>query len=432
MKKNYFLLVFVFLLSLSLGAQEPYEDIAQPTQVVGRKIDASGEVTHAYEASFSYDQDGKLDSYHFSEFGVSTSFNYENNFLITASTIHAGTWPTYGEVFRYTYEDGKVQLESHEWDGMNSNEYVEYSYYSDGRLARKNYASYNPEDVWGYSLFEYGPEDRTRTESYYAQTFQGTSLVWQLGYRTTCQYNENYALISSQKDTYNGNGDITKTERNLYAYTSDGDPDTDISQTLVENEWVNNAIHKYIYDNEGHLTEQQDGIWDSASGDWNITKKIIHEYSFDDQTYTVSFYKKSGNEWVWDYFDGQKVFFEPELKWQQNALGSFVYEELVGSAQVNQFEFEMIYTKTPTYMAASEKDAVTCNVYPNPGSSSLTVTAPVENSVLRFYDLQGRLLLAKPFDFNTTVNTGEWAPGIYVWEIWNANHKEACGKWVKE
>ena len=67
----------------------------------------------------------------------------------------------------------------------------------------------------------------------------------------------------------------------------------------------------------------------------------------------------------------------------------------------------------------------------NPGKDMITVSAQTENAVIRFYDMQGHLLIAKPFDFNTTVNTGDWTPGMYFWEIWNSTQKEASGKWMK-
>ena len=71
-------------------------------------------------------------------------------------------------------------------------------------------------------------------------------------------------------------------------------------------------------------------------------------------------------------------------------------------------------------------------LYSNSSNNAVTVKAPTENAVIRFYDLQGRLLLAKPFDFNTTISTSQWTPGIYLWELWNGTRKEASGKWVKE
>lgn len=92
----------------------------------------------------------------------------------------------------------------------------------------------------------------------------------------------------------------------------------------------------------------------------------------------------------------------------------------------------MQYIKRPTFISESQHDTAEYHVYPNPGKDEVTIKALVENAVIRFYDPQGRLLLAKPFNFNTTVNTGRWAPGTYLWELWNGTQKEASGKWVRE
>ena len=39
---------------------------------------------------------------------------------------------------------------------------------------------------------------------------------------------------------------------------------------------------------------------------------------------------------------------------------------------------------------------------------------------------------AKMFDFNTSIDAQNWPSGIYLWEVWHDNQKEASGKWVKE
>lgn len=432
MKKIYVTLLIALVSATWLGAQEPSGNFAQPQNITGRKINASGEVTKEYAASFDYLSDGKLNGFLFSEWDVSSSYSYENDFLSSVYTQHNGMWPYYSEIFRYTYEDGQLKTEVHESSNMGSSSHFEYEYDADGRLYKKYYANDDPEDYYAYSVYEYEDNGKNRIESYTARTFWGTSLVWLLGYRTTYHYSDSYALLSEQTDKYNAYGAITLSKRILYSYTPEGKIEMEVSQTLVEDNWENNTIHKYIYGDEGLVVEQQFGTWSDELADWNINKKIIHEYSEEPFAYTVTFYKKSGDGWVYDTFNDQMVFFMSELTWQQKALTYFVYEELFGSALINQFEFEMIYTKTPTYMSAKENEQVKCGVYPNPGKENVTISAPVENSVIRFYDSQGRMLLAKPFDFNTTVGTDDWAPGMYLWEIWNGTQKEASGKWVKE
>lgn len=432
MKKIYVSLLIAILSTSWLMAQEPGDSFAQPAEFFGRKINASGEVTKEYEASFSYASDGKLNVFRFPEWIVTSSFRYENDCLTAVTTNHSGDWPHYSVVHSYTYEEGRVKTEADEWYGMGLSQYYEYEYYEDGRLYKKHYAAGNPDEEYAYSTFEYDNDYKTRIEAYTGQGFIGTSLIWFVMRRTTSQYDDSYRLLSEQTENYDEYGTQTSSKKKDYTYTPDGKVETEVSQTLTDNEWVNSSIHRYIYDEAGNLTEQQDGAWSTTLNDWNITKKTVHEYSQRDMTYTVSFYKKSGDNWVWDTFNAQKIFFAPELYWQQRSLDCFAYEELFGSAQINQFEFDMVFTKTPTYVSAEEKDAEACHVYPNPGSNEITIKAPMENSVIRFYDLQGRLLLAKPFDFSTTIGTGGWSQGVYLWEIWNGTQKEATGKWVKE
>ena len=95
--------------------------------------------------------------------------------------------------------------------------------------------------------------------------------------------------------------------------------------------------------------------------------------------------------------------------------------------------YPLVWGQTNHYDDMEENTAVAfATVLPNPGKDELSIKAPVGNALVRFYDLQGRLVFVKPFDFNITINTGDWTPGIYLWEIWNGRQKEASGKWIKE
>ena len=42
------------------------------------------------------------------------------------------------------------------------------------------------------------------------------------------------------------------------------------------------------------------------------------------------------------------------------------------------------------------------------------------------------MVVARPFDFSTEIGTEGWPSGMYLWEIWDGNQKEASGKWIKE
>ena len=86
----------------------------------------------------------------------------------------------------------------------------------------------------------------------------------------------------------------------------------------------------------------------------------------------------------------------------------------------------------PTYEDAEEHQGLGYNIYPNPSNGLLSAVAPTEDAVIRLYNLQGQLILARPFDFSTEINAETLPSGMYVWEIWHNSQKQASGKWVKE
>lgn len=422
----------LMILSIAFYAQAQ-NILAQPEQILGKQMNVSNEVTRQYEAAFSYSPDGKLSDFSFPDFSITSHYTYEDDFLTYELIEHDGGYPLFYESLSYTYEEGKIKSIFHGWDAMNSNEIWIYTYNDDGRLIRKDYGE-NSANITNYFEYEYdyGTGCLTRIEKSYIQVLVGWQVIWAIDKINTYQYSEDYTLLSVRTDTFNheGGGEVTGSTLLSYTYTPENRVEEEVSQTLVDEEWVNTSIKRYVYDTQNRIVEQQDGTW--SEGTWCITHKVEYEYSSDGGVFSVSFRKKNGEVWGWDVFNNQKILFEPKFKQQQRALGYFVYEDMNGSANINQFEFHMVNTVSPVYLSTNENSKGCIAVYPNPGKGIARITTLIENGVVRFYDLQGRLLCAKSFDFNTTVNTSDWASGIYLWEIWNNTQKEASGRWVKE
>ena len=426
------LLITIALITAFGGlAQSTRDVIAQPKHFVGRRINTSGEITKEYEAHFSYTEEGKLHGFVFPEYQLTAWFYYTDDYLTREAIQHNGGYPEFSEVLSYYYEEGRIESIFHEWSAMNSDEYWHYTYDDYGRLIRKDYGA-SQSSIYEYFEYAYENGGKTRIESDFVRILQENIFVWAVCRTKTYQYSDDYLLLSVRTDTYNDDGEITQSKLLTYSYTPFGKTEEQIEQTLVEDEWVNTSIMRYVYDDFERVTEQQNGTWSQDNDDWNINKKIVFETNNDDLTYTVSFYKKSGDEWTWDVFANQTLFFESLLKEQQRALGYFMYEDMNGMGNINQFVFDMEFTETPVYLSAQENKGQRCYVYPNPGNDITHVNAPVENAVVRFFDFQGRLIQAMPFDFCTSISTSGWASGIYYWEIWNGTQKEAVGKWVKE
>lgn len=54
------------------------------------------------------------------------------------------------------------------------------------------------------------------------------------------------------------------------------------------------------------------------------------------------------------------------------------------------------------------------NIYPTPASNTLYITGITGKTILRLYDLVGKLTMEKEIENNTTINTSQLAEGIYM------------------
>lgn len=359
---------------------------------------------------------------------VITDLSYK---LTTASTLHTGGDLLYYDLYQFTYEGDLVQTQQHLWEYMNSDDYYTYYYDGSGRLIRKELGD-DPYSYFTYWTYEYDDLSRTKSALQYGHYWNNTGWSFGVGKVVLYQYDEDYTLLSVQTDNVDYiTGEVTSRQRTLYSYNPEGNLEAKTQQTLAEGEWTNTSIAAYLYAENGRIAEQQNGQWSDELGDWDITQKITHEFDEESLLYTISFYKKSGDNWVWDVFNGQTILFEPELKWQQKALTQMTYDDMQPYTLMNQIVLTMEYTPKPSYTEVDERKT-NGMVYPNPSKDGVTVSVPTENAVVRFYDLQGRLVAAQPFSFKTNVNTNGWAKGVYLWEVWNGFQKEASGKWVKE
>lgn len=429
MKKSFLSIIFA-VMTASVGHAQVWDGmIMQPTHVVGKRISSNGEITREFVSDFYYNDDGKLSRYEFPEYAITASFMYTDDFITQENIFHQGGHPLFHETNIYTYENGQIKTISHLMDQMGFSLYWVYSYYPDGRLERKDYREDDEDESHMHWLYDYENEGKTMIESYYTSWVSQGMLLRK---KTTSQYDNNFILSSTYTENYSESGELISAIQTDYSYSSSGLLETKTTQTLIEDEWHNISITRYSYDDFGQITEQLDGTWDTENGEWDFTRKITFETSEDGQTYTVSFYKRNNGDWIWDVFNYQTILWGSHLQAQQRMLSYMVYEDMNGYGNINQFVFTLESMNEPVYLKTTEYSELKFCVYPNPGSDKLKVNAPVENAVIRFYDLQGKLISAHPFDFNTEVSAWDWPSGMYIWEIWHDNQKEACGKWVKE
>lgn len=433
MKKS---LLTIILCAMAMGvgyAQFTDGLVLQPTNVVAKRFDASGQLIKEMPSTYSYDENGKLTGYDFPGHYLWSTYSYNDNLLMQEYTRHEGGHPIYGETFQYTYENFKVKTKAHLWGAMNSDEHWLYTYDAAGRLERMDYRNGYEDEFHMHYLYEYENGDRTKIENYWTSwSTQGMLLRM----KTVFQYDEAFNLVSKHVENFSVEGELTKTTQTNYSYTPNGKVESEVTQTLTDGEWGNTEIIRYVYDDNDRVTEWQVGTWSDENADWELISKAVYELDEEALTLTVSFYKKEGEEWVWDEYYSwvsnrmQPIFFEPYLVEQEHALRFYLADDPV--EHVNQFVFTLAEMNEPTYVDTEEHQSLNYSIYPNPSTGRLSAVAPTEDAVIRLYNLQGQLVLARPFDFCTEINAEELPSGLYLWEIWHDSQKQASGKWVKE
>ena len=424
------LLVCVLSVSaLASWAQNTPDTILQPNQVLARTMRSDGTILREMASDFTYNADGKVRRFNLPDYVLYTDFTYSGDYMETEYTWHLWGHPIVEEVLEYRYDDkGFLTRKGHLWSQMEADEYWYYSYDDDGRLIRKDWGTL--QDLWEHWFYEYEDGGRKRTETYYVTHIIGEDMVMKA--RTVSEYNEASLLTSNVVYDYSEEGECVRTTRCLYTYHEDGQLALEENQLWSDEAWVNTTFVKFLFDDQDRVVERQTGQWNEESGDWEADHKVIYEFNDSQLKETVSFYSKQDGVWVWDKFRGQPIFPNSKQRWQQNSLRFFNYDVQFHDGNVNQFVIDYIYTANPIYLDTDENMKVVAVVYPNPGNSQLMIKAPVDAAVLRFYDLQGRLVCTQPFNFSTTIQTDGWTEGIYVWEIWDGFNKAASGKWIKK
>ena len=317
-----------------------YDSIGYPDHVIGRKINAAGQVTNEYISDFSYNQNGILYRFNFPDNrNCYLSFAEFPSRPSHISVSFYGSHPETTETLNFTYEDDH-QIKH--CDHYRGNDYYDdinsqYDYfYTDHKLYQKDSKEYDEGEWWLWlrNRYSYENGNRIRIDSAFAGNHNNNLRLSSV---TTNLYDEAHRIQSAQTDTYNASGEITSQTMKTYTYTEFNKTDSIITKALVDNEWVNSEIAHYIYDFKHRAVEFQTGFWSAEQSEWNISKKVLYDFNDETQKVTISFRKKNNGEWVWDNFSGQSLFNDSQLYEWQRQLNSY------SSYQVNQFEISMHY-----------------------------------------------------------------------------------------
>ena len=324
------------------------DELAYPDHIVGRTYNDAGQVTHEYPSDFLYDENGTLTRYDFPTM-LSSTYTFVN-FPSMVSSIHTSYLghPIVTEDHNYQYNDFDQILHSTHVSSENGTAYYDYLYDDNHKLTQINHDVTDPEDPnYEYHIrhtYEYEDNYRTRIDNYYS----GHETL-SLNARTTNRYNERLLIQTSQIEKYNNAGEITSNTLKTYLYTESNKTDYVITQTFNDGAWANSGITHFLFDDQDRIIEYQTGSWSVENEDWIISNKMVYDYNDEDQKLTLSFRKKAGNEWVWDNYSGQTLFYEHDLKKWEEALNNY------NNLNINQFEVDLHYvTQEITFPRLSE------------------------------------------------------------------------------
>lgn len=317
---------------------------AFPNHVVGRKINASGQVTNEFPSDFIYDENGVLAQFLFpgqvySQYGFAHFPSRPSSIL----SEYAGH-PLITERYTFAYNNfDKIEHTKFSYWGVGEEYATDYYYYynDEMRLIKKEFFTQEfPDEAFCFqrTFLSYADGNRTRIDSVvnyqYEQVYNSVT--------TTTHYDQRMLPLTVQKENYNGSGMLQSCTLQTYSYTSHHKTDSVITQTLSNGEWVNSGVANYVYDDLDRVVEYQTGSWVADNNEWNITKKILYDFNDDEHLLTVSFRKKNDGEWVWDVFSGQTIFYESDLyEWQRafSQYKSYYYS-------INQFTISLHYETT--------------------------------------------------------------------------------------
>ena len=321
------------------------DSIAFPNHAVGRTFNAAGQVINEYPSDFIYNGNGTLTRFDFPSMLSSTYSFVDYPSMVSSVQISYLGHPIVTESHTYQYNNFDQIMHSAHIHSMYGIAYYDYLYDDNHKLIKINHDVTDPDDEFHEkTIYEYENNYRTRIESYYSgyQTLLLKS-------RTTNCYDERLLILTSQIEKYNETGEIIATSLKTFSYTPNNKTDHIFTQTLIDGEWVNSSIVQYVYDDKDRVIEYQTWVWSGENENWNNTKKIVYDYNDEEQKLTISFRKKANDEWIWDYYSGQTLLYEPDLEEWEKALTKY------SNLTINQFEFDLHYeTKEIEFPRLSE------------------------------------------------------------------------------
>jgi hypothetical protein len=359
----------------------------KPTMVLVEKVDKNHNWVNFILESYSYDVKGNLLSYVLSEWfnntwvkSIERTYTYNDKGKKTSETEknYENGKIDHGRKETYYYGDSDYLLEEYLylWSDTKFTPHYRtvYKRLSNGILTEEIHYQYRR---YGFPPREDWFEDFKREFKYNIQllvskqtTYKWKDNAWQYSDRLTYEYNKHGDMTKSLSEKYS-NGNWIPVNRIIMEYNSKnlliyGVTDIYDKKTSSWVHWMNGIMH---YDKHDNLTEEIIQAWGKSG--WVNYQKSSYNYNSWNNLEEMNFQNWDGNQWK---------------NTDNTYLTFYDYKD-------REFTFDCYYLKV-TYNEPSGVDdnkiqVSHLNVFPNPATDYITVTANSYNADISVSNMSG-------------------------------------------
>ncbi len=314
--------------------------------------------------------------------------------------------------------------------------------------------------------------------SFSTMTYDGNgnklTLLWQIWESEawlnsdlwTKTYNTNGQLLTNTMVGWDGTGWGMLMYRDTFTYDEAGNMLTYTNESGDTGTWTNNYMETYTYDENGncltYLVQIWSGVWDNLdfmTMTYNANGKILtnlYQYwdgaAWTNASHGIFSYDADGNEInsLYQYWDGAAWTNDGQVEYDYQAglingngfmwdgsgwVPGEWYVELGIYDNGNYFVFfgnmastaQAYYSSYPLGIKEPAiGQSVLFTLYPNPAIRNMTIKSEMNQygwTTINLYDLSGRMVdvvydgILQPGGQPITLNTSDFAPGIYILEL---------------
>ncbi len=351
----------------------------------------------------------------------------------------------------------------------------EFTYDPNGNNTSDISSSWNEDtEIWEKSYkqgFTYN--NGTLTEKVLYQ-WKADATIWEPDAKLSYNYDDSGNMTLAYTYYLDGSDWIpaTKDERTCDPY---GNIITQITSMWNESgsEWVNSYKQEYSYDGNGSLLASTSFSWESIGQVWENFYKVEYtyndggqskflityawvtvtsqwvsdsknEFSYDGNMNLVLTLEQqwNGSQWVNAYktemtYNNAYTGSELILPWDIGDVPYLIMHMLTGSTkyEYSGSTFKLSVRNTYNYslvnnIGIGENNIIQAGVYPQPSDGQVTFTWATGNPTyeLGVYDINGRQVLVKQVEKNSSVAVDKLVPGLYFYKLTGSNEPMLSGK----